>query len=179
MAVVLQVREGTPLTEFNEAPFALHGSADCRSARTLAETSQEAREQSLEIVDFEPSDVDRFVTYMYTLKYSILDIPSEAIAHLRLYVLADKYDISPLKGDALGKFNTAIGEWDAEFVQVETDVVCDVITKAYESAASPLCERIVSKIASTQVLARTLRRRSRSSTSSRAFPTSGKTSRDT
>lgn len=90
---------------------------------------------------------------MYTFDYSLDgDTVPNALAHLRMFALADKYDILSLQNRAFRNFRTAVGGWNANSVQRETKLVCDITSKAYESSAAPLCERLISKINSIQVL---------------------------
>ena len=103
--------------------------------------------------------VDALVKYLYTLKYTAF--PSDAPPwdhaktveyHVRMCVMADKYDIKPLKNMAIHAFND----------KIESEVAIIELSKAACIAQACLpAERGASKYVSTQKGRRPLRHRSR------------------
>ena len=88
---------------------------------------QEAHEKKIDLSDHGESCIRSFVAYLYRLDYDSTSTETD----VRMFLLADQYDIAPLKALSLAKIKTKAESWDANFMQRADDGVAEIVSLAY------------------------------------------------
>ena len=114
---------------------------------------KEAQEKTLDLSVHELADVERLLTFMYTLTYEYAGDPEGPDVDIKMYAMADMYDMDALKQLALDNFRSKIECLDLDLARKNSVAVCETIHAAYEAAAQPLCDLLVSQILAIKVLA--------------------------
>ncbi|KAF5548959.1 n-carbamoyl-l-amino acid hydrolase [Fusarium mexicanum] len=85
---------------------------------------KEGSEGIIRIDDFDPDVVDAMLRFMYSLEYSNDHDTSRMIFDVRLYQIADKYDIAELKDEVKEQFQRAVGSgWNTSHFPIAANLV--------------------------------------------------------
>ena len=114
-------------------------------ASSIAYEKQEAHERKLDLSVHGLACVERLVAYMYALDYEG-GVVDEIQIDVRIYGLADMFDIAALKETALAKFKQDISAWDVKFVKAHQALIVDTIRAAYDGPYPSICEPLVHKL---------------------------------
>lgn len=116
---------------------------------------QEARECKLDLSSHEEGDVNRLVEFMYKLRYyHDNDAPSneEAVQiDLTMFIIADKYNISSLQDLSTDEFMDSVQHWSLDTIKNAQEKVAEIISTAYDSSASKLCDILVARMVELDV----------------------------
>lgn len=96
--------------------------------RACSGNFMEGMESKIHLDDNDPEVVDAFIHYLYNFDYS--DGFSAIVLDVRVYVIADKYFVAPLKDLAARKFEEGAKAWR------NTRAFADAVAEVYQSTAA-------------------------------------------
>ena len=92
---------------------------------------------------------------MYNLHYDYDDdcesLEKTAHTDLKMYVIADKYNMHFLEEQAFDEFKKSVERWTIQSIKSAQEKVVEIITTAYESSASDICRVIVGRLAELDI----------------------------
>lgn len=117
-------------------------------------THQEAQEHRLDLSAHLQADVDRLITYMYTLDYAGGHVDDKHV-DVRMFIIADYFDIDSLEDKAFEKLKQDVSGWTLEVVKTKQTLVVNAIQTAYAGRASRVCALITDKLVSLGAMTET------------------------
>lgn len=111
---------------------------------------QEAQEKKLDLSAHKEGDIDRLITYMYTLRYGHDDFATsfeQVQTDVAMHTLDDLFDIQSLRLLALESVRLKIAKWTTAMLSNNGDALAKTLNIAYDHAASEIGRLLVERLA--------------------------------